>query len=143
MNDICFAFLFIIIEDKADNEDKASGDAKTNEHKKCGCNNDEILAVLAHELGHWKLNHIMKNLVIAQANLFLCFMVFALLYKDQVLYSAFGFRNSRPIFIGIFIIFQYIFSPYNEVNNHFNYIFIFASIHNFMQFFSVRYCRSS
>ncbi|CAG2110477.1 unnamed protein product [Medioppia subpectinata] len=27
-------------------------------------------------LGHWKLNHILKNLVIAETNLFLCFMVF-------------------------------------------------------------------
>lgn len=84
-------------------------------HKKSGCNDDEVLAVLAHELGHWKLNHIMKNLIIAQANLFLCFMVFALLYRNQILYDSFGFHNSQPVFIGIFIIFQYIFSPYNEV----------------------------
>ncbi|GFT38042.1 CAAX prenyl protease 1 homolog, partial [Nephila pilipes] len=37
-----------------------------NNHQKTGCNNDEILAVLAHELGHWKLNHVLKNLVIVQ-----------------------------------------------------------------------------
>lgn len=29
-----------------------------------GCNNEEILAVLAHELGHWKLNHNLKNLIL-------------------------------------------------------------------------------
>jgi len=85
-------------------------------HKKCGCNDDEVLAVLAHELGHWKLNHVMKNLMIAQINLLLCFLVFASLYKNQTLYQAFGF-NSQPVFIGLFIIFQYIFSPYNEVLN--------------------------
>ncbi|CAG2110478.1 unnamed protein product [Medioppia subpectinata] len=39
----------------------------------------------------------------------------SLLYQNQVLYTAFGFHNSRPVFIGIFIIFQYIFSPYNEI----------------------------
>ena len=33
---------------------------------KAGCNKDEILAVLGHELGHWKLNHILKNLILAQ-----------------------------------------------------------------------------
>lgn len=34
--------------------------------KKTGCNNEEILAVLAHELGHWKLGHNLKNIVISQ-----------------------------------------------------------------------------
>ncbi len=36
------------------------------EKKKTGCNKEEILAVLGHELGHWKLNHVLKNIVIAQ-----------------------------------------------------------------------------
>lgn len=99
----------------------------------CGCNNDEVLAVLAHELGHWKLNHIFKNLIIAEANLFLCFLVFAVLYKNQVLYDAFGFTGSRPIFIGIFIIFQYIFSPYNEVGSRFLIQFIiFLNFRSFL-----------
>ena len=31
-----------------------------------GCSDDEILAVLGHELGHWKLNHTLKHLVIGQ-----------------------------------------------------------------------------
>ena len=34
--------------------------------KKTGCNTAEILAVLAHELGHWKLNHVLKNFFISQ-----------------------------------------------------------------------------
>lgn len=98
------------------NAEKQEGEAKKeNEKPKTGCNNDEILAVLAHELGHWKLNHVMKNLLIAQINLFLCFMVFAMLYKMQILYDAFGFHGIQPVFVGIFIIFQYIFCPYNEV----------------------------
>ena len=33
---------------------------------KKGCNTEEILAVLAHELGHWKLSHNLKNIVIAE-----------------------------------------------------------------------------
>ena len=34
--------------------------------KKIGCNNEEVLAVLGHELGHWYLSHTLKNLVISQ-----------------------------------------------------------------------------
>ena len=34
--------------------------------KKKGCTRDEILAVLAHELGHWKLSHNLKNICIAE-----------------------------------------------------------------------------
>ena len=36
------------------------------EVKKKGCNSEEILAVLSHELGHWKLSHNLKNLVIGE-----------------------------------------------------------------------------
>lgn len=36
------------------------------QNKKQGCNNPEILAVLGHELGHWKLGHTVKNIVISQ-----------------------------------------------------------------------------
>ncbi|KAH3726690.1 CAAX prenyl protease 1 homolog isoform X2 [Dreissena polymorpha] len=86
----------------------------TKGHKKTGCNNEEILAVLSHELGHWKLGHILKNLVISQVNSFLCFAAFGLLIDQQVLYSAFGF-DTRPTIIGLIIIFQYVFSPYNEI----------------------------
>lgn len=41
------------------------------EHRKKGCNTEEILAVLAHELGHWKLNHNLKNIVLSEVNQFL------------------------------------------------------------------------
>ena len=36
--------------------------------RKIGCNNEEVLAVLAHELGHWKLSHNLKNLFIGQVH---------------------------------------------------------------------------
>ena len=31
-----------------------------------GCDQEEILAVLGHELGHWKLNHTIQHLMISQ-----------------------------------------------------------------------------
>ncbi|GBN85530.1 CAAX prenyl protease 1 [Araneus ventricosus] len=96
-------------------EDKSEENKDEKPKQKTGCNNDEILAVLAHELGHWKLNHVLKNLTIAQVNLFLCFAVFALLYKNSTLYAAFGFHDQQPVIVGLVVIFQYVFSPYNEV----------------------------
>ncbi|KFM64976.1 CAAX prenyl protease 1-like protein, partial [Stegodyphus mimosarum] len=96
-------------------EENKEEEEQEQAHKKAGCNDDEVVAVLAHELGHWKLNHVLKNLIIAQVNFFLCFAVFALLYKNQSLYAAFGFFNEQPVIVGLLVIFQYVFSPYNEV----------------------------
>ncbi|XP_049474839.1 CAAX prenyl protease 1 homolog [Panthera uncia] len=93
-----------------------SEEIKANvKNKKQGCKNEEVLAVLGHELGHWKLGHTVKNIIISQMNSFLCFFLFAVLIGRKELFSAFGFYNSQPTLIGLLIIFQFIFSPYNEV----------------------------
>lgn len=47
--------------------------------------------------------------------MFLCLAVFAALYKQSSLYAAFGFTDSQPTLIGLMIIFQFVFAPYNEV----------------------------
>ena len=52
--------LFLLLQITAESEEK-----KTPK----GCSNDEILAVLGHELGHWKLSHTLKNLAISQVTL--------------------------------------------------------------------------
>ena len=36
------------------------------EVKKKGCNTAEVLAILAHELGHWSLSHNIKNIAISE-----------------------------------------------------------------------------
>lgn len=54
--------------------------------------------------------------VFLQMNSFLCFSLFALLIGRKELFVAFGFNDSQPTLIGLMIIFQFIFSPYNEVN---------------------------
>ncbi|KAI4804009.1 hypothetical protein KUCAC02_025654 [Chaenocephalus aceratus] len=73
------------------------------------------LQSLSHELGHWKLGHTVKNIVISQMNSFLCFSLFAVLIGRKELFVAFGFNVSQPTLIGLMIIFQFIFSPYNEL----------------------------
>lgn len=50
-----------------------------------------------------------------QMNSFLCFSLFAVLIGRKELFVAFEFNDSQPTLIGLMIIFQFIFSPYNEV----------------------------
>lgn len=80
-----------------------------------GCTDEEILAILGHELGHWKCSHMLINLFISQVNLLLSFFVFGLLVNNKMLYDSFGFQDEQPTLIGLVIVFQFIFSPYNEL----------------------------
>ena len=95
-------------------EDKKNEDEKIDKTK-TGCSNKEIVAVLGHELGHWKMNHVAKNIVIGQVQIFMMFALFAYLSKSKPLYEAFGFTDSRPVLIGLMIVLQYITAPYSAV----------------------------
>ena len=53
-------------EKEAKEKEEQSGSTEEKEKKKTGCNNEEIVAVLGHELGHWSMNHVLKNILIAQ-----------------------------------------------------------------------------
>lgn len=97
-----------------DKENKGHGDEEKKKKKKVGCNNEEVLAVLCHELGHWYHSHVLKSLVISQLNMFMCFAIFAVMMKEQKLFGAFGFE-SQPIIVGLIIIFQFVLAPYNEI----------------------------
>ncbi|XP_077095704.1 CAAX prenyl protease 1 homolog [Siphateles boraxobius] len=98
-----------------ENEAVANESKSKPKNKKQGCSNPEVLAVLGHELGHWKLGHTVKNIVISQMNSFLCFFLFAVMIGQKELFMAFGFHDTQPTLIGLMIIFQFIFSPYNEL----------------------------
>ncbi|CAI2314426.1 unnamed protein product [Caenorhabditis sp. 36 PRJEB53466] len=82
--------------------------------KKRGMNNDEVVAVLGHELGHWALWHTLINLIITEVNLFFSFAVFGYFYKWEALYQAFGFTDTPPV-IGMMLIFQYVLALYNQL----------------------------
>lgn len=70
---------------------------------------DEVVAVLAHEIGHWKHNHIFINLFISQVHLFALFYLFNQMITNKDLYVSFGF-SEMPIMIG-FLLFQMVYSP--------------------------------
>jgi STE24 endopeptidase len=70
---------------------------------------EEILAVLAHEAGHWKRRHVLKQVLILEALSLAGFYVVARLLDVSLLYQTFGF--SRPVaYVGLFLI-TTLFSP--------------------------------
>lgn len=93
---------------------------KENENKEVGkgCKDEEVLAVLAHELGHWKLGHVTKNIIFMQFHLLLMFSAFAYLFKFDPLYQAVGFHGGeRPVLVGLLLIVSYVLGPYNAIIN--------------------------
>jgi STE24 endopeptidase len=64
---------------------------------------DEIIAILAHEIGHLKKNHIKKQFVLVSlVSLFLFFLASKLL-TWKVMYHSFGFSN-MPCYVGLFLV---------------------------------------
>ncbi|KAH7355871.1 CaaX prenyl protease [Pyrenochaeta sp. MPI-SDFR-AT-0127] len=74
----------------------------------------EVEAVLAHELGHWKMNHTSRLLFISQAHLFYMFALFSVFINNNSLYTDFGFRREKPVIVG-FILFNEILSPTDSI----------------------------
>ena len=57
---------------------------------------DEIIAVLAHEIGHWKLRHVLKQLLAMEAVAFAGFYLVWRLMGWPMLYETFGFAGPLP-----------------------------------------------
>jgi len=64
---------------------------------------DEILAVLAHEIGHLKNHHIVKNLLLMSIVALMLFAAAAALIRWDTLYHSFGFMMTED-YIGLFLI---------------------------------------
>lgn len=105
-------------ENSKDSQQTTNDAEKNTEDTGKGCKDEEVLAVLAHELGHWKLGHVTKNIVFMQFQLLLMFATFAYLFKYDPLYQAIGFRaGDRPVLIGLLLIVSYVLGPYNALIN--------------------------
>jgi len=64
---------------------------------------EEILAVLAHEIGHWKKKHMLKQLLLAETLSLAGFFILAQLLPWPLLYHTFGFAEPVP-YVGLFLI---------------------------------------
>ncbi|OTB13687.1 hypothetical protein K445DRAFT_319904 [Daldinia sp. EC12] len=75
---------------------------------------EEVVAVLAHELGHWSLGHTTRLFGISQINVFYIFSLFSVFINNNSLYADFGFTKEHPIIIG-FILFSDALAPMDLV----------------------------
>ena len=73
--------------------------------------NQEILAIVCHELGHWYHRHNLKSLFINEVVLFFYIVLFSLILSTDVFYVKFGFLSNNPVIVGIVIIFGFILAP--------------------------------
>jgi STE24 endopeptidase len=67
---------------------------------------EECVAILGHELGHWKMWHTIQGFVVSQLYMFTMFVVFSQCMNNDVLYSSFGFSPVHKTFIIGFSLFQ-------------------------------------
>lgn len=89
---------------------------------------EEIEAVLGHELGHYKKHHIVRRLCISIPMIFVVLFVVSLFITHTQLYEGFGFATTAEVFphmqfIGIFLL-SLVFGGYGDleklVSNYFS-----------------------
>ncbi|OVF06721.1 putative zinc metalloprotease [Clavispora lusitaniae] len=71
---------------------------------------EEIIAVLAHEIGHWNLNHIPQLLVTNQASVILTCVLYCAFMENKSFFHSFGFFHEYPPMIA-FLLFSYVNAP--------------------------------
>ncbi|KAJ2392155.1 zinc metalloprotease [Coemansia sp. RSA 2603] len=77
------------------------------------CTTEEIVAIVGHELGHWKKNHILRTLIAVQLQVLIIFYSFGLFVGERRMYNSFG-MDETPVFIGL-VFFQYLYQPLDSL----------------------------
>ncbi|MDZ7762102.1 MAG: M48 family metallopeptidase [Desulfovermiculus sp.] len=70
---------------------------------------DELVAVLAHEIGHWKLRHILKGLVLAIVKMGIILGLLSVVVSYKPLFTAFGLEQVS-VHAGLFL-FLLVYTP--------------------------------
>jgi len=63
---------------------------------------EEVLAVLAHEIGHWKRKHLIKEIILLEILSFVVFYFVSKCLDWPLLYQTFGFQEPTA-YIGLFL----------------------------------------
>ncbi len=74
---------------------------------------EEILAVLAHEMGHFKLRHIWKMLIASIIQTGIIFLLLSLILNNRNLFEAFGMTH-LSVYASL-VFFGYLYSPLNLI----------------------------
>ena len=74
---------------------------------------DELVSILAHEIGHYKKKHIFKSIVISILTTGLMFFLMSFFINNEGLFSAFGMQ-SISIYASL-IFFAFLYAPINMV----------------------------
>lgn len=74
---------------------------------------EELVAVLAHEIGHYKLKHITQGIVIGIVHTFVLFFLLGIILQSEMLYDTFYMTN-MPVYAGL-IFFGLLLSPIESV----------------------------
>lgn len=78
----------------------------------------ELLAILGHEIGHWRLWHTIQGFVVTQAYVFCLFLSFSYVQNTPGLFASFGFSYSAsagvPVIIGLVLFSQTFWSPVDK-----------------------------
>lgn len=84
---------------------------------------NEIVAVLAHELGHWSMYHTVQGLAISQVITFCLFFSYGQVKDNADMFAAFGYyfdaSTGFPAIIGINLFISTLWSPINKVLERF------------------------
>ncbi|KAG8934708.1 hypothetical protein FRC02_009410 [Tulasnella sp. 418] len=79
---------------------------------------EELEAVLAHELGHWKYSHPTKMLLVSQIHLYITLSLFPPFLTSPPLLRSFGFSrevSKNPPILIAFLLFQMVLGPLETV----------------------------
>ena len=84
---------------------------------------EEIVVVLAHELGHWHHGHVLLTFAISQLYVFAAFYFFAGCMGSVDIYNAFGFRAvagasdtaGAPVIVGVLLFFAFLWEPVDHL----------------------------
>jgi len=74
---------------------------------------DELVAVLAHEIGHYKKKHIIKNMAISIAQTGIMFFLLSIFLNSEGLYDAF-FMEQMSVYAGL-IFFGMLYAPIDMI----------------------------
>lgn len=97
----------------SDNAAKDNSDASDKGNKFEG--GEDVVAVVCHELGHWKNGHLGKGVAKALVHTFVVCVLYGLTAGNQELFESFGFSSvSQPVIIGL-ILFSNMLSPLDDL----------------------------